>query len=38
VLDPVDRASVTIGGRLMALTFTGALSVATAGQRELREC
>jgi VIT1/CCC1 family predicted Fe2+/Mn2+ transporter len=37
VLDPVDRASETIFGLLMALTFTGALSVATAGQREVRE-
>jgi hypothetical protein len=37
VLDPVDRASETIFGLLIALTFTGALSIATAGLREVRE-
>jgi VIT1/CCC1 family predicted Fe2+/Mn2+ transporter len=36
VLDPVDRASEVIFGLLMALTFTGSLSVATAGREEVR--
>jgi len=35
VLEPVDRASETIFGVLMAMTFTGALSVATAGKQEI---
>ena len=35
-LDPVDRASEVIFGLLMALTFTGTLSVATAGQEDVR--
>jgi len=36
VLDPVDRVSEVIFGLLMALTFTGTLSVATAGQEDVR--
>jgi VIT1/CCC1 family predicted Fe2+/Mn2+ transporter len=36
VLDPVDRASEVVFGLLMALSFTGTLSVATAGQEEVR--
>ncbi|KAF0814310.1 hypothetical protein IGB42_01211 [Andreprevotia sp. IGB-42] len=32
VLDPVDRATEVIFGLLMAMTFIGSLSVATAGQ------
>jgi hypothetical protein len=36
VLDPVDRASEVIFGLLMALTFTGSVSVATDGHEELR--
>lgn len=36
VLDPVDRASEVIFGLLMALTFTGSLSVASAGREEVR--
>lgn len=36
VLDPVDRASEIVFGLLMALTFTGSLSVATAGHEEVR--
>jgi len=36
VLDPIDRASEVIFGLLMALTFTGSLSVATAGREEVR--
>jgi VIT1/CCC1 family predicted Fe2+/Mn2+ transporter len=36
VLDPIDRVSEIIFGLLMALTFTGALSVATAGREEIR--
>jgi VIT1/CCC1 family predicted Fe2+/Mn2+ transporter len=36
VLDPIDRASEVIFGLLMALTFTGSLSVATAGSEEVR--
>jgi VIT1/CCC1 family predicted Fe2+/Mn2+ transporter len=37
VLDPVDRASEVVFGLLMALTFTGAISVATAGHDEVRK-
>jgi VIT1/CCC1 family predicted Fe2+/Mn2+ transporter len=37
VLDPVDRASEIIFGLLMALTFTGSISVATAGHEEVRK-
>jgi VIT1/CCC1 family predicted Fe2+/Mn2+ transporter len=36
VLDPVDRVSEIIFGVLMALTFSGTLSVATAGREEVR--
>ena len=36
VLDPVHRVSEVIFGLLMALSFTGALSVATAGREEIR--
>ena len=36
VLDPVDRVSEVLFGLLMALTFTGSVSVATDGQEELR--
>jgi len=36
VLDPIDRVSEVIFGLLMALTFTGSLSVATAGQEDVR--
>jgi VIT1/CCC1 family predicted Fe2+/Mn2+ transporter len=36
VLDPVDRVSEVVFGVLMALSFTGALSVATAGREEVR--
>jgi VIT1/CCC1 family predicted Fe2+/Mn2+ transporter len=37
VLDPVDRASEIVFGLLMALTFTGSISVATAGREEVRK-
>ena len=36
VLSPVDRASEVVFGLIMALTFTGGLSVATASQTEVR--
>ena len=36
VLDPIHRISEVIFGLLMALSFTGALSVATAGREEIR--
>jgi VIT1/CCC1 family predicted Fe2+/Mn2+ transporter len=36
VLDPVDRVMEVMFGLLMAMTFVGALSVATAGQEEVR--
>jgi len=36
VLDPVSRVSEVIFGLLMALSFTGTLSVATAGREEVR--
>jgi VIT1/CCC1 family predicted Fe2+/Mn2+ transporter len=36
VLDPVDRVSEVIFGLLMAMTFVGSLSVASAGQEEVR--
>ena len=35
-LDPVERVSEVVFGVLMALSFTGALSVATAGREEVR--
>jgi VIT1/CCC1 family predicted Fe2+/Mn2+ transporter len=37
VLSPVDRVSGVIFGLIMALTFTGSLSVATADRAEVRE-
>ncbi len=36
VLDPVDRVSEIIFGLIMALTFTGTISAATAGRDEVR--
>jgi VIT1/CCC1 family predicted Fe2+/Mn2+ transporter len=36
VLDPIERVSEVIFGLLMAMTFVGALSVATAGREEVR--
>lgn len=36
VLDPVDRVSEVIFGLLMAMTFVGSLSVASAGHEEVR--
>jgi VIT1/CCC1 family predicted Fe2+/Mn2+ transporter len=36
VLDPIERASEVIFGLLMAMTFIGSLSVATAGREEVR--
>ncbi len=36
VLDPIDRVSEIIFGLLMALSFTGSVSVATAGREEVR--
>jgi VIT1/CCC1 family predicted Fe2+/Mn2+ transporter len=36
VLNPVDRVSEIIFGLLMALSFTGSVSVATAGREEVR--
>ena len=36
ILDPVDRVSETVFGVLMALTFTGSVSVAMAGTGEVR--
>src|SRR5215467_16297568 len=36
VLDPVDRVSEAMFGLLMAMTFVGSLSVATAGREEVR--
>jgi VIT1/CCC1 family predicted Fe2+/Mn2+ transporter len=36
VLDPIDRVSEIIFGLIMALTFTGTLSAATAGREEVR--
>ena len=37
VLSPIDRVSEVIFGLIMALTFTGTLSVATADRNEVRE-
>jgi hypothetical protein len=37
VLDPIDRVSETLFGLFMVLSFTGALSVATTGEKEVRE-
>ena len=36
ILDPVDRASEILFGLIMALTFTCSLSVAQAGESEVR--
>jgi len=36
VLDPIERASEVIFGLLMAMTFIGALSAATAGREEIK--
>ncbi len=36
VLDPLARAAEVIFGLLMAMSFSGSLSVATAGQQEIR--
>ena len=37
VLDPVERVSEVLFGLIMVLTFTGTLSVASAGNAEVRE-
>jgi hypothetical protein len=37
VLDPVERVSEILFGLIMVLTFTGSMSVATAGREEVRE-
>jgi len=37
VLDPIDRNSEILFGLFMVLSFTGALSVASAGRQEVRE-
>jgi VIT family protein len=36
-LEPIDRVSEVLFGLIMVLTFTGGLSVATAGRAEVRE-
>ena len=36
VLDPIERVSEVVFGVLMAMTFIGALNVATAGEQEVR--
>jgi VIT1/CCC1 family predicted Fe2+/Mn2+ transporter len=36
VLDPIDRVSEIIFGLIMALTFTGSLSAASAGREDIR--
>ena len=36
-LDPISRISEILFGLIMVLTFTGSLSVATAGQEDVRE-
>ena len=36
LLDPVDRISEILFGLIMAVTIVGSLSIATAGQREVR--
>jgi hypothetical protein len=36
VLDPIDRVSEVVFGLIMVLTFTGSLSVAEAGQEDVR--
>lgn len=37
LLDPVERASEVLFGLIMVLSFTGSISVATAGREEVRE-
>lgn len=37
LLDPVERASEILFGLIMVLTFTGSISVASAGRDEVRE-
>jgi hypothetical protein len=37
ILDPVERTSEILFGLIMVLTFTGSISVAEAGQAEMRE-
>lgn len=37
ILDPVERTSEVLFGLIMVLTFTGSISVAEAGQAEMRE-
>src|SRR5262249_5115955 len=36
VLDPLERFAEVIFGLIMVMTFTGSLSVATAGHQEVR--
>lgn len=36
ILDPIDRVSETLFGLFMVVTFTGTLSVATAGQEDVK--
>ena len=36
LLDPIDRISEILFGLLMAVTIVGSLSIATAGQDEVR--
>ena len=36
VLDPIERVSEVVFGVLMAMTFIGAMNVATAGREEIR--
>ena len=36
-LDPIERVAEVVFGLIMVLTFTGSLSVATAGNAEVRE-
>ncbi len=37
VLDPIDRALEVLGGVIMVLTFTSAMSVRSAGEADVRE-
>ena len=37
MLDPIERVSEVVFGLIMVLTFTGSLSVATAGRGEVRD-
>src|SRR5262245_28752590 len=36
ILDPIDRVSEILFGLFMVMTFTGTLSVATAGREDVR--